>query len=86
MAQGPSTLTMVGSHILWASFLWHSFALVPNDDCRASSRVSDPYTPEYCIHKLFQANADNDLSTMEQLTSKDVDMVGYTVAGRKYVG
>lgn len=43
-------------------------------------------TPDLVVRKMFQANADRDLNTIDGLVSKDADMVGYTIGGRKYVG
>ena len=48
--------------------------------------MSVPETPDIVVRKMFQANANRDLKTIESLVSKDADMVGYTVGGRKYVG
>jgi hypothetical protein len=81
-----SIVSVTGSRILWASLLWCSIAHASDGSLEASPLSSDLDTPEYFIKRLFQANADRDLSTMEQLISKDVDMIGYTIAGRKYVG
>src|SRR5689334_7838731 len=43
-------------------------------------------TPDLVVRKMFRANADRDLKTIEGLVSKDADMVGYTIGGRKYIG
>ncbi len=52
----------------------------------ASAAVSaEPDTPEAVVRMLFQANAEKDLSTMEKLLTKDADMIGYTIGGRKFV-
>ena len=50
------------------------------------STMSVPETPDIVVRKMFLANANRDLKTIESLVSKDADMVGYTVGGRKYVG
>ena len=51
------------------------------------STISVPDTPDIVVRKMFQANANRDIpKTIESLVSKDADMVGYTVGGRKYVG
>jgi hypothetical protein len=43
-------------------------------------------TPEATLRALVQANADRELSAMSRYLAHDVDMVGYSIGGRKYVG
>src|SRR2546422_10278889 len=42
--------------------------------------------PEATLRALVQANADKDVSTLARYMAHDVDIVGYTIGGRKYVG
>src|SRR3989442_13898856 len=42
--------------------------------------------PEETLRALVQANADKDVSTLARYMAHDVDIVGYTIGGRKYVG
>jgi hypothetical protein len=43
-------------------------------------------SPEAVIRMLVQANADKDLAAMAKHMSHDVDAIGYSIGGRKYVG
>jgi hypothetical protein len=43
-------------------------------------------SPEATLRALVQANADKDVSTLARLMAHDLDIVGYTIGGRKYVG
>ncbi|WP_447984585.1 nuclear transport factor 2 family protein [Nitrospira sp. Nam74] len=51
-----------------------------------STEVSHPATPEALIRAMFHANEMRNMADLERLVSKDLDMVGYSVGGRKYVG
>ncbi len=42
--------------------------------------------PEAVIRELVRANADKDMATLSRLMAHDMDAVGYTIGGRKYVG
>ena len=48
--------------------------------------AEEPRDPESTLRTLVQANAERDLATMSQFMSHDVDAIGYTIGGRKYVG
>ncbi len=52
----------------------------------SSSFAGDDLDPESVLRKLVQANADKDLPAMAQHMSHDVDAIGYSIGGRKYVG
>ena len=51
-----------------------------------STDIANSATPEAVVRAMFQANAIRDMAELERLVSKDHDMVGYTVGGRKFVG
>jgi ketosteroid isomerase-like protein len=51
-----------------------------------STEVAHPATPEALVRAMFHANEARDMADLERLVSKDPDMVGYSVGGRKYVG
>lgn len=51
-----------------------------------SAEVNHPATPEAVIRAMFHANETRNMADLERLVSKDSDMVGYSVGGRKYVG
>jgi ketosteroid isomerase-like protein len=66
-------------------------ALVPLLFCSCSAfprsaEHDHPATPEAVIRAMFQANVARNMADLERLVSKDRDMVGYSVGGRKYVG
>ena len=42
--------------------------------------------PEATLRALVKANAEKDLHAMAQLVAQDGNMLGYSIAGRKYVG
>src|SRR3989475_13245824 len=42
--------------------------------------------PEETLRVRVQANADKDVSTLARYMAHDVDIVGYSIGGRKYVG
>src|SRR5690348_2851771 len=57
--------------------------------CSALPRAADvehPATPEAAIRAMFHANETRNMAELQRLVSKDGDMVGYSVGGRKYVG
>ena len=43
-------------------------------------------TPEAVVRAMFHANEMRNMADLERLVSKDPDMVGYTIGGRKYIG
>jgi hypothetical protein len=51
-----------------------------------STEVSHPATPEAVVRAMFHANEMRNMADLERLVSKDHDMIGYSVGGRKYVG
>jgi len=51
-----------------------------------SAEADHPATPEAVIRAMFHANETRNMEKLERLVSKDGDMVGYSVGGRKYVG
>jgi hypothetical protein len=51
-----------------------------------STEVSHPATPEAVVRAMFHANETRNMADLERLVSKDPDMVGYSIGGRKYVG
>lgn len=51
-----------------------------------STDVSHPGTPEALVRAMFQANEARSMAELERLVSKDPDMVGYSIGGRKYIG
>jgi ketosteroid isomerase-like protein len=51
-----------------------------------STEVDHPATPEAVVRAMFHANETRNMADLERLVSKDRDMVGYSVGGRKYVG
>ena len=66
-------------------------ALVPLLLCSCSvlprsAAVDHPATPEATIRAMFHANETRNMAALERLVSKDHDLVGYSVGGRKYVG
>lgn len=66
-------------------------ALLPLVVCSCSTLarspdVSHPATPEALIRAMFHANEERNMADLERLVSKDPDMVGYSIGGRKYVG
>ena len=54
--------------------------------CVPAIRAEEPHDPEATLRRLVQANAERDLATMSKYMSHDVDAIGYTIDGRKYVG
>lgn len=54
--------------------------------CVPAARAEEPRDPEATLRTLVQANAQRDLATMSKYMSHDVDAIGYTIDGRKYVG
>ena len=48
--------------------------------------ASDTNSPEAVLRALVQANAEKDLATLSRLIAHDVDIISYTIEGRKYVG
>jgi ketosteroid isomerase-like protein len=50
------------------------------------SFAGDDSSPEAVVRKLVKANADKDLAAMAKHMSHDVDAIGYSIGGRKYVG
>src|SRR5688500_4490839 len=51
-----------------------------------STEVAHPATPAALVRAMFHANETRDMADLERLVSKDADMVGYSIGGRKYVG
>jgi hypothetical protein len=51
-----------------------------------SAENDHPATPEAVVRAMFDANARRNMADLERLVSKDVDMIGYSIGGRKYVG
>jgi ketosteroid isomerase-like protein len=45
-----------------------------------------PATPEGVVRAMFHANETKNMADLERLVSKDPDMVGYSIGGRKYLG
>ncbi len=54
--------------------------------CVPMARADEPLDPETTLRLLVQANAERDLITMSKYMSHDVDAIGYTIDGRKYIG
>ncbi len=54
--------------------------------CVPEARAEEPRDPEATLRTLVQANAERDLATMSKYMSHDVDAIGYTIDGRKYIG
>src|SRR5215472_12007075 len=52
----------------------------------AISLAADNQTPEATIRALVRANVEKDMSTLSRLMAHDVDIISYSVGGRKYVG
>ncbi len=52
----------------------------------SSSFAGDGSDVEAVLRKLVQANAEKDLPAMAQHMSHDVDAIGYSIGGRKYIG
>jgi SnoaL-like domain len=50
------------------------------------SFAMDAKDPESVLRALVKANAEKDLTTMSRYMSHEVDTIGYTIGGRKYVG
>jgi len=48
--------------------------------------AADTNSPEAVLRALVQANAEKDLATLSRLIAHDVDIISYTIEGRKYVG
>lgn len=51
-----------------------------------STEVAYPATPEGIVRAMFHANEMKNMTDLERLVSKDPDMIGYSIGGRKYVG
>ena len=51
-----------------------------------AARAGEPHDAETTLRRLVQANAERDLATMSKYMSHDVDAIGYTIDGRKYIG
>ncbi|MGC4096552.1 MAG: nuclear transport factor 2 family protein [Nitrospira sp.] len=54
--------------------------------CVPAARAEEFHDPETALRRLVQANAERDLATMSKYMSHDVDAIGYTIDGRKYIG
>ncbi len=54
--------------------------------CLTAAQANEPLDPETTLRTLVQANAERDLATMSKYMSHDVDAIGYTIDGRKYIG
>lgn len=54
--------------------------------CVPAVGAEEPRDPEATLRRLVQANAERDLAAMSKYMSHDVDAIGYTIDGRKYVG
>jgi hypothetical protein len=52
----------------------------------AMSAPADNAGLESTVRALVRANAEKDLPTMSKLMAHDVDIISYTIGGRKYVG
>ena len=61
-----------------------TFLLVSPAFASAGPAASDG--PEATLRALVKANADKDLPAMARLIAQDGKMLGYSIAGRKYVG
>lgn len=48
--------------------------------------AAEPAGPEDVLRTLVRANAEKDLATMAKFMAKAPDSVGYSIAGRKYLG
>ena len=48
--------------------------------------AADTNSPEAVLRALVRANAEKDLATLSRLIAHDVDIISYTIEGRKYVG
>lgn len=48
--------------------------------------AGEPAGPEDMLRLIVEANAARDLTTLSKYMSHDVDAIGYTMDGRKYVG
>jgi hypothetical protein len=70
---------------LRASIYWGNLLIVAGVPVGCSMNPV-PDSPDAVVRKMFHANASRDLKTIETLVSQDVEMVGYTIGGRKYVG
>lgn len=51
-----------------------------------STEAPHPATPEAVVRAMFHANEMRNMADLERLVSRDDDMVGYSIGGRKYVG
>jgi ketosteroid isomerase-like protein len=52
----------------------------------APAYAVEPATPEDVLRLLVRANAEKDIATLSRYMTHDVDVIGYTIGGRKYVG
>ena len=50
------------------------------------SFAADAPDPESVLRAIVKANAERDLTTMSRYMSHEVDAIGYSIGGRKYVG
>ncbi len=50
------------------------------------SFAADARDPESVLRAIVKANAEKDLTTMSQYMSHDVDTIGYSIGGKKFVG
>ncbi|WP_447972834.1 YybH family protein [Nitrospira sp. Kam-Ns4a] len=48
--------------------------------------AAEPLGPEEVLRALVRANAAKDLAAMARFMAQDPDAIGYSIAGRKYVG
>lgn len=53
---------------------------------QTESLALDATNPESVIRALVRANAEKDLATISRFMAHDVDIVSYSLGGRKYVG
>lgn len=67
--------------MIWAGFLLLILLSAP-----PTGLAAETPGPEEVLRTLVRANAERDLATMAKLMAHDVDAVGYTIGGRKYVG
>jgi hypothetical protein len=76
-----SSLTQWSVPIIVTTVFFCSCSMLP-----PSAERDLPATPEAVIRAMFHANETRNMADLQRLVSKDPDMVGYSVGGRKYVG
>jgi len=68
---------------LWSRLFLFSLLNIP---LTSIVSANEPLDPEATLRTLMRANAERDLDTMSKYMSHDVDAIGYTIDGRKYMG